>query len=114
MPEFVIFIINIRLLTLLSIVAELSSRPYHTLTHCLETISEFFNCFYPNSDTQEFFLHVHSLYFHNCSREEFHMEDAPDSLVVALTLIPISLIPVLVYLLLWSSAAASSSTDQHS
>ena len=72
------------------------------------------DCFYPNLDTQEFFLNVHSLYFHNCSREEFYEEDAPTGLVVTLTLLPISLIPLLVYLLVWNAAAASSSTDLHS
>lgn len=86
-------------------------RPYHILTHCLEKLSEIFGCFYPNSDTQEFFLDVHSLYFHNCSREEFPVEDAPDSVVATLTLIPISIIPLLVYLLVRSSAKASSNTD---
>lgn len=39
------------------------------------------------------------------------MEDAPGSLVFTLTLIPLSLIPPLLYLLVWSSAAASGSTD---
>lgn len=120
LPKFVVFICYIRvifqhlLLTFLFIVNTFFSREYHTLTHCLMTMSEVCGCFYPNPDTQELFLHVHSLYFHNCSREEEDLEDAPYGVVVTLTLVPISLIPVLVYLLVWRLAAASSNTHLHS
>lgn len=70
---------------------------------CLERLSHFVDCYYPNPDIEDFFLHVHSLYFHNCSKEELLLVDAPDGLVIALTLIPVSLIPVLVYLVVWKS-----------
>ncbi|XP_035997939.1 uncharacterized protein LOC110368553 isoform X2 [Fundulus heteroclitus] len=43
-------------------------------------------------------------YFQNCTEKaEDMLEDAPTSLVVALTIIPVSLIPVLVCLVLWKS-----------
>ncbi|XP_034426940.1 receptor activity-modifying protein 3-like [Hippoglossus hippoglossus] len=79
------------------------SRPYSDLTRCLEKLSNSVDCFYPNQDTQDFFLSIHSQYFHNCSNEELVFEDAPHWLVMVLTLIPVSIIPVLVYLVVWKS-----------
>lgn len=84
------------------------------MTKCLEFVSKKLYCFYPNPDTQDFFLYVHSLYFHNCSKEEVHLEDAPKGLVVTLTLIPISLLPLLLYLMVWKLSVASTPTDLHS
>ncbi|XP_003961117.2 receptor activity-modifying protein 3 isoform X1 [Takifugu rubripes] len=88
--------------------------PYYRMAQCLEILSSYYSCFYPNPDVQEYFLHIHSLYFHNCSKEEVHLEDAPEGLVVALTLIPISLIPVLLYLMIWKLSVTSSTTNLHS
>ncbi|XP_017293566.1 uncharacterized protein LOC108248989 [Kryptolebias marmoratus] len=74
-------------------------RPYNDLTVCLEILTSQIECYYPNPDTEDFFLDIHSSYFHNCTEEEeAQAEDAPTSLVVALTIIPVSFIPVLVYL----------------
>ncbi|XP_041817962.1 receptor activity-modifying protein 3-like [Chelmon rostratus] len=78
-------------------------RPYNDMTLCLEKLSKFFSCYYPNTNIQDFFLHIHSHYFHNCSRKEPLLVDAPHGLVIALTLVPVSLIPVLVYLVVWKS-----------
>lgn len=77
--------------------------PYNTLTACLETLSGLLGCYYPNNNIQDFFLEIHSHYFQNCSIEEQHLVDAPHGLVVALTLISVSLIPVLVYMVVWKS-----------
>lgn len=73
------------------------------MTKCLEELSQMVGCFYPNADIQDFFLHIHSLYFQNCSNKELLLLDAPDGLVIALTLIPVSLIPVLVYLVVFKN-----------
>ncbi|XP_049915459.1 uncharacterized protein LOC126399490 [Epinephelus moara] len=79
-------------------------RPYSNMTFCLESISNSFGCYYPNSNIQDFFLHIHSSYFFNCSKEELPvLVDAPQWLVIILTLIPVSLIPVLVYLVVLKS-----------
>ncbi|XP_029312264.1 receptor activity-modifying protein 3 [Cottoperca gobio] len=78
-------------------------RPYNNMIVCLEHISPLVGCYYPNSNIQEFFHHIHSYYFHNCSMEELSLVDAPHGLVITLTLIPVSLIPVLVYLVVWKS-----------
>ncbi|KAM7370388.1 hypothetical protein PAMP_009941 [Pampus punctatissimus] len=78
-------------------------RPYNNMTICLERLSSIVNCYYPNSNIQDFFREIHLYYFHNCSTEEQPFMDAPHGLVVVLTLIPVSLIPVLVYMVVWKS-----------
>ncbi|XP_022598021.1 receptor activity-modifying protein 1-like [Seriola dumerili] len=79
------------------------TKPYSEVTYCLEKLSGLVGCYYPNPDTQDFFLHIHSYYFQNCTSDELPLEDAPHGLVMALTLIPVSLIPILVYLVVWKS-----------
>ncbi|XP_072229201.1 receptor activity-modifying protein 3 [Leuresthes tenuis] len=78
-------------------------RPYHELTECVETVANAVGCFFPNPDIQDFFVHIHSIYFESCPEEEDQFEDAPQSLVVVLTVVPVCLIPVLVYLVVWKS-----------
>ncbi|KAL6094412.1 ramp2 [Pungitius sinensis] len=78
-------------------------RPYNALSTCLELLSHLVGCYSPNPITQDFFLSIHSHYFHNCSKEDLQFEDPPHGLVVALTLVPVSIIPVLVYLVVCKS-----------
>ncbi|KAK5881673.1 hypothetical protein CesoFtcFv8_022446 [Champsocephalus esox] len=77
-------------------------RPYNDLTTCLEYMVDDVNCYYPNPTIQELFLTIHTRYFNNCSME-IPLEDAPQGVVITLTLIPVSLIPVLVYLVVFKS-----------
>lgn len=77
--------------------------PYNNMTICMERLSNLVGCYYPNPNVQEFFLHIHSQYFQNCSEEELQLADAPHGVVVALTLIPVGLIPILVFLVVWKS-----------
>ncbi|KAI3365718.1 hypothetical protein L3Q82_010159 [Scortum barcoo] len=83
-------------------------RPYNDMTLCLEKLSNMVGCYYPNRDVQDVFLHVHSFYFQNCSQEAKLVDDAPQGLVIALTLIPVSIIPILVYLVVWKNCAVLS------
>lgn len=80
-------------------------RPYHQMTVCLEKWSNWVGCFYPNPYVQEFFLKIHTHFFQNCSKDELFLVDAPQSLVLTLTLIPVSLIPALVYMVIWKNRA---------
>ncbi|XP_008313170.1 receptor activity-modifying protein 1 [Cynoglossus semilaevis] len=79
------------------------SKAYSSLSICVEMVSSHLRCFYPNAGTQDFFIHIHSLYFQNCTKKDLAPEDAPGWVVMVLTLIPVSLIPVLVYLVVWKS-----------
>lgn len=73
------------------------------MTDCLEEVSQMVGCYYPHPRIQDFFLEIHSRYFYNCTKEEAHMMDAPHGVVLVLTLIPVSIIPILVYLVVWKS-----------
>ncbi|XP_060884423.1 uncharacterized protein LOC132955555 [Labrus mixtus] len=77
--------------------------PYNNMTICLENLSNILGCYYPNPNIQDFFIQIHSFYFQNCSNEELLLVDAPQGLVIILTLIPVSIIPILVFLVIWKS-----------
>ncbi|XP_034563434.1 receptor activity-modifying protein 1-like [Notolabrus celidotus] len=76
---------------------------YNNMSHCLEKLADLVGCYYPNPNIHDFFIEIHSIYFHNCTNDELLLVDAPHWLVITLTLIPVSLIPVLVYLVVWKS-----------
>ncbi|XP_028991331.1 receptor activity-modifying protein 1-like [Betta splendens] len=76
---------------------------YNTMTVCMENVAFIFHCFYPNQAIQGLFLSVHSSFFQNCTKQEVVLEDAPQWLVVTLTLVPVGLIPVLTYVVVWKS-----------
>lgn len=73
------------------------------MTICLEELSRLLGCFYPNPDIQDFFIYIHSLYFHECSSVDPLETDAPRSLVIVLTVIPVIIIPALVYVVVRKS-----------
>ncbi|XP_041829435.1 uncharacterized protein LOC121632231 [Melanotaenia boesemani] len=78
-------------------------RPYNDLTICLEELTKVTGCYFPNPDIQDYFLSIHSTYFQNCTKEEDEPEDAPHSVVVMLTIIPVGLLPIVVCLVVWRS-----------
>ncbi|XP_072312503.1 receptor activity-modifying protein 3 [Eucyclogobius newberryi] len=80
-------------------------RAYHEMTQCLEIWSNIVGCFYPNPVVQDLFLQIHSHFFRNCSKDDLDFMDAPPALVLTLTLLPVSLIPALVYLVIWKNKA---------
>ncbi|KAG7282783.1 hypothetical protein CRUP_029991 [Coryphaenoides rupestris] len=77
--------------------------PYSSLTHCMEQLSMLMGCFYPNPSVQDFFLRMHAQFFLSCPEEELLLSDAPHGVVMVLTLVPVTLIPLLVYLVVWKS-----------
>ncbi|XP_057674103.1 receptor activity-modifying protein 1-like [Corythoichthys intestinalis] len=90
---------------------------YDKLTVCLESLSHWCGCFYPNPSTQAAFLRVHSAFFARCPRadggeEERHLRDAPREVAVGLTLAPVALVPFLVYLVGWRSGAGEPGSRQ--
>lgn len=74
------------------------------MTLCLEELSNVFGCFFPNSQIQDFFFSIHAKYFGNCTKEEDQdIIDPPEEILVTLILVPVSLIPILVYMVVRSS-----------
>ncbi|XP_056153200.1 receptor activity-modifying protein 1-like isoform X2 [Lampris incognitus] len=78
-------------------------KPYNNMSKCMERLTDLVGCYFPNPNVQDFFVEIHSTYFQNCSEEKLLLSDAPHGVVVVLTLIPVSLIPVLVFLVVWKS-----------
>nr|XP_029485465.1 receptor activity-modifying protein 1-like [Oncorhynchus nerka] len=82
---------------------DLVIRPYNELTRCIESLTTNLGCYFPNQVVQDFFIQIHSSFFQACPEEEQLFPDAPSGVVLTLTLIPVSLIPVLVFLVVWKS-----------
>ncbi|XP_057178151.1 receptor activity-modifying protein 3-like isoform X2 [Triplophysa rosa] len=76
---------------------------YHELTECLERTSRVARCYYPNRVVEQLFVAIHQRHFHSCSDEE-ELPDAPAGVVLAATLLPIILIPFIVYVVVWKSS----------
>ncbi|XP_047667696.1 uncharacterized protein LOC113652095 [Tachysurus fulvidraco] len=80
---------------------------YNDLTHCLENVCAVVaHCYYPNAVVQEMFVEVHKQYFNECVHvhEEEDLSDAPAIVVLILTLLPVSVIPMLVHMVIWKSS----------
>ncbi|XP_004565989.1 uncharacterized protein LOC101472092 [Maylandia zebra] len=72
---------------------------YSDLTHCVEFLANITSCFFPNPDIQDFFIDIHLKFFQNCTNENDPMtEDAPQKVVIGLTLLSVSFIPIMVYM----------------
>ncbi|XP_039540703.1 receptor activity-modifying protein 1-like isoform X1 [Pimephales promelas] len=82
---------------------EMVLRSYNKLTECLEVISSVLGCFYPNRVVEQLFVRIHQQYFSICS-DEGDLSDAPAGVVLVGTLLPILLIPLIVYIVVWKSS----------
>ncbi|XP_066540013.1 receptor activity-modifying protein 2-like [Hoplias malabaricus] len=78
---------------------DLVVRQYSTLTYCLEESSAVSHCYYPGPVIQKLFVDIHEQYFSSCSTKD----RAPLSVVLILTLLPVSIIPITVYLVTFKS-----------
>ncbi|XP_030626143.1 receptor activity-modifying protein 1 [Chanos chanos] len=79
-------------------------RAYNDMSVCMEYLTTSgTGCFYPNPTIQKHFISIHKHYFHSCSDPTPERQDVPTGLVLTLTLIPVSLIPVLLFLVVRKS-----------
>lgn len=70
-------------------------RPYNTFTLCSEDAADCLLIPWPSPEVEETFKFIHSKYFMNCPEE---LADPPPSVVFALVMTPICIIPVMVVL----------------
>ncbi|KAJ8251262.1 hypothetical protein GJAV_G00219080 [Gymnothorax javanicus] len=70
-------------------------RPYNTFTLCSEDAADCLLIPWPSLEVEETFKFIHSKYFMNCPEE---LMDPPPSVVFALAMTPICIIPVVVVL----------------
>ncbi|XP_048030133.1 receptor activity-modifying protein 1-like isoform X2 [Megalobrama amblycephala] len=82
---------------------EMVIRSYNQLTACLEQFSTYSGCYYPNRVVEQTFITIHQQYFSSCSSED-DLADAPAGVVLVATLLPILLIPFIVYIVVWKSS----------
>ncbi|XP_059381096.1 receptor activity-modifying protein 2-like [Carassius carassius] len=82
---------------------EIVIRNYNKLTECIEYECNLLECFYPNHVVEELFVRIHQQYFSSCNNEE-DLPDAPAGVVLISTLLPILLIPFIVYIVVWKSS----------
>ncbi|XP_028843388.1 receptor activity-modifying protein 2 isoform X2 [Denticeps clupeoides] len=69
---------------------------YNTFTLCTERIAECLRIPWPNPMVEEVFVEIHTSYFQTCITEE--LKDPDPSIVFALAMTPICLIPAMVLL----------------
>lgn len=84
-------------------VMEVVLRSYSDLTECMDAASGIAGCFYPNHVVEHLFMGIHQQYFSSCNNEE-DLSDAPPGVVLVATLLPIALIPFIVYIVVWKSS----------
>ncbi|XP_043082285.1 receptor activity-modifying protein 2-like [Puntigrus tetrazona] len=82
---------------------EMVIRNYHKLDECMEYICSMLGCFYPNRVMEQLFVDIHQQFFTHCNNEE-DLPDAPAGVVLVSTLLPILLIPFIVYIVVWKSS----------
>lgn len=82
---------------------EMVIRNYHKLSECVEFVCSVLGCFYPNRVVEQLFVRIHQQYFSPCNNEE-DLPDAPAGVVLVSTLLPILLIPFIVYIVVWKSS----------
>lgn len=71
-------------------------RPYNTFTECTEEVADCLLIPWPNPLVEQTFVDIHTKYFQDCTVEE--LRDPPPSIVFALVMTPICLIPAMVFL----------------
>ncbi|XP_055747812.1 receptor activity-modifying protein 1-like isoform X3 [Salvelinus fontinalis] len=71
-------------------------RMYNTFTMCTEEIAECLLIPWPNRMVENEFVNIHSRFFPDCPNEA--LSDPPPSIVFALVMTPICLIPIMVVL----------------
>lgn len=84
-------------------IMEIVIRYYNQLTVCMDIVSSLSDCFYPNRVVEQEFVKIHQQYFSLCSNEQ-DLLDAPAGVVLVSTLLPILLIPFIVYIVVWKSS----------
>ncbi|XP_012674526.2 receptor activity-modifying protein 1-like isoform X2 [Clupea harengus] len=79
-------------------------KPYNVLSICMEYVAGQLSCYYPNQQTHAYFMATHESYFSSCPEEEEVLWDAPPGLALALTLLPVSLLPAFVIMAVWKNS----------
>lgn len=74
---------------------------YNNFTMCTETVADCLLVPWPNRFVEQKFVDIHATYFHDCPTEA--LRDPPPSIILALVMTPICLIPVMVVLVVFKT-----------
>lgn len=73
-----------------------SGSAYNNFTVCTEIVAECLLIPWPNKFVESIFVDIHTTYFQDCPTEA--LRDPPPSIILALVMTPICLIPAMVVL----------------
>ncbi|XP_066543064.1 receptor activity-modifying protein 1 [Hoplias malabaricus] len=76
---------------------------YGELTNCTYFVAQKMNCFWPNRLVDEFFIHVHRHYFHDCSLSGRLLHDPPNRILGPFIVVPILVTLLMTALVVWRS-----------
>ncbi|KAG7467228.1 hypothetical protein MATL_G00151120 [Megalops atlanticus] len=76
---------------------------YGELTNCTYVIAIKMDCFWPNRLVDKFFIHVHRLYFKNCSLSGRLLQDPPNHILGPFILVPVLVTLLMTALVVWRS-----------
>lgn len=79
----------------------------------MEDYTGLMHCYYPNTIVQDIFVEVHKEYFNLCPTKDDVLPDAPASVILMLTLLPVSVIPIMVYMVIKKSSVIDWETQIH-
>lgn len=76
---------------------------YGELTNCTYLVAVKMGCFWPNRLVDEFFIHVHRHYFHDCSLSGRLLRDPPNRILGPFIVVPILVTLLMTALVVWRS-----------
>ncbi|KAJ8350459.1 hypothetical protein SKAU_G00255890 [Synaphobranchus kaupii] len=74
---------------------------YGELTNCTYIVALKMDCFWPNKQVDIFFIHVHQLYFQNCSPSGRMLQDPPNWILGPFILVPVLVTLLMTALVVW-------------
>ncbi|GCB62729.1 receptor activity-modifying protein 3-like [Scyliorhinus torazame] len=76
---------------------------YNIFSHCMESLIEKVDCFWPNPQAENYVINTHKLFFSNCTLEMTSFQDPPDKILIILITVPILLTILMIALVVWCS-----------
>ncbi|XP_023689303.2 receptor activity-modifying protein 3 [Paramormyrops kingsleyae] len=78
-------------------------RDYNIFSYCTEQSSESMGCYWPNPLVESYIIHIHKLFFSNCTLDHIIWVDPPDNLLIILIFVPVFLTLSMIALVVWCS-----------
>ncbi|XP_056287644.1 receptor activity-modifying protein 1-like [Pseudoliparis swirei] len=76
---------------------------YEALTNCTYQLAPKVDCFWPNHIVDRFFMHIHRIYFHDCSPTGRLLHDPPTGILAPFIGVPVLVTLLVTALVVWRS-----------